>query len=281
MAPFGHSTPLVHTRFTATTRLPGSVRGVDDAQLATLLVRNAGALAAGMRADGLGSLDAETKTHISDVVTAADKAAEAQVVAVLRRERPDDSIVGEEGADHEGPSGRTWVIDPVDGTYNFMRGLDWWCSALALLAGDDLVLGAVHQPATGDTFVGGPALASTRNGDPLARLADRPLRESCATTYLHPPFYEGEVGAAFMRAVSGVATLRMMGSGTMDSMAIARGQCDVLFQHSVPDWDRLPGAAIIRGIGGESRVVHTAGVDWHVAGVPTAVADICDRLLDG
>jgi len=123
-------------------------------------------------------------------------------------------------------------------------------------------------------------LASTGNGEHLARLVDRPLRESCATTYLHPPFYDGEIGAAFMRAVSGVATLRMMGSGTMDSMAIARGQCDVLFQHSVPDWDRLPGAAILRGVGAESRVVVAAGVDWHVAGAPSAVAEICDRLLE-
>lgn len=262
-------------------RQPGSVRAVDDAQLAALLVRNAGALAAGMRADGRAVLDAETKTHISDVVTAADKAAEAQVVAMLRRERPDDSILGEEGADHAGTSGRTWVIDPVDGTYNFLRGLDWWCSALALVDGDDLVLGAVHQPVTGDSFLGGPALASTRNGAPVATLVDRPLRESCASTYLHPPFYDGEIGAAFMRAVAGVATLRMMGSGTMDAMAIARGQVDVLFQHSVPDWDRLPGAALIRGVGGESRVVHTAGVDWHVAGVPRAVAEVSERLTGG
>ncbi|WP_310528671.1 inositol monophosphatase [Nocardioides sp.] len=251
---------------------------MDDAQLATLLVREAGTLAAAMRDEGL---DAETKTHVSDVVTAADHAAEAQVVATLRRERPDDSIVGEEGADHEGTSGRTWVIDPVDGTYNFHRGLDWWCSALALVDGDDLVLGAVHQPATGDSYLGGPSLGGTRNREPLARLTDRSLRESCATTYLHPPFYDGEIGEAFVRAVSGVATLRMMGSGTMDAVAIARGQCDVLFQHSVPDWDRLPGAAIIRGVGGESRVVHVAGVNWHVAGVPTAVAEICHRLTDG
>lgn len=254
------------------------MRAVDDAELAAHLVREAGALAAAMLRDGL---DAETKTNLSDIVTAADHEAEAQVVATLRRERPDDSIVGEEGADHEGTSGRTWVIDPVDGTYNFHRGLEWWCSAVALTDGDDLVLGAVHHPASGDAFVGGPGLNSTRNGEPLARLDDRPLAESCATTYLHPPFYEGEIGAAFARAVSGVATLRMMGSGTMDAVAIAQGRCDVLFQHSVPDWDRLPGAALIRGVGGESRVVHAAGVDWHVAGVPSAVADICARLLDG
>ena len=86
------------------------------------------------------------------------------------------------------------------------------------------------------------------------------------------------MGAAFARAVRGVATLRMMGSGTMDAMAIAQGRCEVLFQHSVPDWDRLPGAAIIRGVGGRAEVVRAAGVDWHVAGVPTAVAEVCAAL---
>ncbi|WP_257954525.1 inositol monophosphatase family protein [Nocardioides sp. B-3] len=173
-----------------------------------------------------------------------------------------------------------WVIDPVDGTYNFHRGFDWWCSAIALIDGEEPDLGAVYNPFRDELYVGGPALPSTLNGTPLAPLVDRPLRESCATTYLHPPFYDGEIGAAFGRAVSGVATLRMMGSGTMDAMAIARGHGDVLFQHSVPDWDRLPGAALIRGVGGESRVVSAAGVDWHVAGVPSAVADICARLTE-
>ncbi len=239
------------------------------------LVRVAGTLAATMRRDGLL---AETKTHVSDIVTAADRAAEAHVVATLRRERPEDSIVGEEGANHEGTSGRTWVIDPVDGTYNFHRGLDWWCSAVALSDPSGVVLGAVHQPATGESFLGGPGLPSRHDDLALPALTDRPLRESCATTYLHPPFYDGDIGAAFNRAVKGVATLRMMGSGTMDAMAIAQGHCDVLFQHSVPDWDRLPGAAIICGVGGVSRLVQAAGVTWHVAGVTSAVAEVCDRL---
>jgi myo-inositol-1(or 4)-monophosphatase len=255
------------------------VRAVDDAQddarLAVDLVRDAGTLAARMRRDGV---EVEQKTHVTDIVTAADHAAERLVVDTLRRERPDDSIVGEEGADHVGTSGRTWVIDPVDGTYNFHRGLDWWCSALALVDGDDVVLGAVHHPQQDTTYVGGPGRPTTRDGVPLAPLEDRPLGECCATTYLHPPFYDGAVGAAFGRAVAGVATLRMMGSGSMDAMAIAEGRCDVLFQHSVPDWDRLPGAAVIRGVGGVARTVHAAGVDWHVVGVPTAVAEVCAAL---
>jgi fructose-1,6-bisphosphatase/inositol monophosphatase family enzyme len=70
----------------------------------------------------------------------------------------------------------------------------------------------------------------------------------------------------------------MLGSGTMDCMAIATGQWDVLFQHSVADWDRLPGAAIIRGAGGASVVVAAAGVDWTVSGAPAAVADVSAAL---
>ena len=164
------------------------------------------------------------------------------------------------------------LVAPAPAATDLERRGRWWLVASFLACPCHLpitlgVLGAVHQPAWGQTFVGGPLLPSTRNGDRLEPLADRPLGESCATTYLHPPFYDGEVGAAFARAVRGVATLRMMGSGTMDAVAIAQGRCDVLFQHSVPDWDRLPGAAIVRGVGGESRVDHrTRLVDAAVHG---------------
>ena len=97
------------------------------------LVRDAGQLAQRMRTAGV---EAHAKTSPSDVVTAADLAAEELVVGRLRSERPDDGIVGEEGAHREGTSGRTWVIDPVDGTYNFSTGSDYWCSALALVEGE-------------------------------------------------------------------------------------------------------------------------------------------------
>ena len=83
----------------------------------------------------------------------------------------------------------------------------------------------MHHPATGRTFVGGPDLPPTVDGLPLAAARRSPLAESCLTTYLHPPFFGGEVGAAFGRMVSGAATVRMLGSGTMDAMAVARGGC--------------------------------------------------------
>ena len=105
---------------------------IDDASLAAHVVRRAAELAARMRADGL---ETEFKTSISDVVTAADRAAEQFVVSELARLRPDDGILGEEGSAKDGTSGRTWVIDPVDGTYNFTSGSDYWCSAIALVEG--------------------------------------------------------------------------------------------------------------------------------------------------
>ena len=247
----------------------------EDAELAARLVREAGSLAARMRA---GGLEAEAKSSVSDLVTAADHAAERYVVETLAAERPDDGVLGEEGASRPGSSGRTWVIDPVDGTYNFVAGLDWWCSALALTDGDDLVLGAVHHPATGRTFVGGPQLPSHVDGVPMAPIVDRPLAESCLTTYLHPPFYGDVVGEVFGRMANGAATVRMLGSGTMDAMAVAEGRLHVLCQHSVPPWDELPGAAIIRGVGGRVARASAAGKQWHVAGAPTAVAEVVARL---
>ncbi|HYF74157.1 MAG TPA: inositol monophosphatase [Nocardioides sp.] len=247
----------------------------EDAELAARLVRDAGTMAARMRDAGL---ETATKTSISDVVTAADHAAERLVVETLAAERPADGVLGEEGASQPGTSGRTWVIDPVDGTYNFVAGLDWWCSALALTDGDELVLGAIHHPATGHTYVGGPGLPTTVDGAPLPPLEDRPLSTACLTTYLHPPFYGGEVGAAFERLVGGAATLRMLGSASMDAVAIATGRLHVRCQHSLPAWDDLPGAAVILGVGGATTRVGAGGVDWSAAGVPTAVADV-ERVL--
>ncbi|HSX68629.1 inositol monophosphatase [Nocardioides sp.] len=249
-----------------------------DLELAASLVREAGELAARMRLDGVA---ASSKGLLSDIVTAADHAAEELVVDRLRRERPQDGILGEEGAAYVGTSGRTWVIDPVDGTWNFFHGLDWWCSAIALTTEDDVLLGAVHHPATSTTYAGGPGAPATRNGEPLEVLDDRPSAEVCAATYLHPDRHATEAGEAWRRAVALPATLRVLGSGSMDAMAIATGTLGVSFQHDVPPWDRLPGEAIVRSLGGARREVEAGGVTWNVLGVATAVDQVATALAGG
>lgn len=248
-----------------------------DVALAADVVGEAGLLALTMRRKGLAS---EQKTSISDVVTAADRAAEALVMRRLLEHCPDDAVLGEEGASRPGTTGRTWVIDPVDGTYNFVQGLDWWCSALALEVDGDPVLGAVHHPVSDTTYVGGVGAPATYGGITLEPLVDRPLAESCLSTYLHPPFIGSPVATTWARVASGAATLRMLGSGTMDAMAIASGRLHVTCQSSVPPWDWMPGAAIICSVGGLAQHVEAAGRTWYVAGVPTAVEEVVGRLLD-
>ena len=247
-----------------------------DAALAADVVREAGLLAQELR---VGGLRVDTKSSVSDVVTAADHAAERLVRDHLATWRPDDGLVGEEGARRDSISGRTWVIDPVDGTYNFVSGLGWWCSAVALVDAEDVVLGAVYQPRDDALYVGGPGLPTTRNGEEIS-LPDVALADTCVSTYLHPPFFGTEVGETFARVVSGAATVRMLGSGSLDLCAVAQGQLGVFVQHSVADWDWWPGSAIVRGAGGEVRRLAVAGVVWSVAGAPTAVAEVCGALLN-
>ena len=242
----------------------------DDRELAALLVRGAADLAAAMLRDGLRT---EHKTSISDVVSAADHAAEDFIVAQLRAARPGDGLVGEEGTNE--PGERTWFIDPVDGTYNFLCGLPFWCTALALTDADGLVLGAVYHHATDELWLGGRDHPTTRNGVPLAPLADRPLAEISVASYLHPTTLPDD-GARIplLRAIQGAATVRMLGSGSIELAAVAAGRLGAWVQIDSLDWDWLPGVALVEGAGGVTEVFQASGHRWHIAGCAGAVAEI-------
>lgn len=249
---------------------------IDDAALAAELTRSAAQLAARMRVAGL---DGQQKTSVSDVVTAADHAAEELVAGTLARLRPGDGIVGEEGAEAVSTSGRTWVIDPVDGTYNFLSGLATWCSALALRDAEGLVLGAVHQPSVDEAWLGGRDVPASLNGAPLGELADRPLGEVCLATYLHPAVLpDADLREPWFAAISGAATVRIFGSGSCDLAAVAAGRVGVWAQQSVPEWDWLPGAALVAAAGGRVEQVEVRGRVWSVAGRATAVDEVIAAL---
>jgi len=248
-----------------------SVSGVDDLSLAASLVRQAGTLAAAMLVEGV---TVRRKSSISDLVSAADHAAEELIVGRLRAERPADGIVGEEGTADAG-SGRTWYVDPVDGTYNFLSGLPTWCSAIAL---DDL-LGAVYHPAQDELWAGGPDRPTTRNGEPLRRLADRPLAEVCIATYLHPKRLPDDgLRAPLLHAVQGAATVRMLGCGSVEMAAVAAGRLGASLHVDSLPWDWLPGAALVRGAGGGAEVLEAHGHRWHVAGSRSVVEEIAGRI---
>jgi len=248
-----------------------------DVDLAVALVRDAALLAARIRAEG--DLDVERKTSVSDVVTTADHAAERLVVERLREQRPADGVLGEEGAAHAGTSGRRWVIDPVDGTYNFTQGSDYWCSAVALVDGEDLLLGAVAHAASGRVVVGGPGLPTTVDRRPVAALDDRPVSQLSVATYLHPLRVDDDtLREPFLRAARLPATMRMLGSGSMDLVGVATGQLGCFLQARTPPWDWLPGAALVLGAGGAAELIDVEGHQWSLAGPPTAVAELLAAL---
>lgn len=249
----------------------------DDVTLARDLVVEAAALAAGIRVGG--ELETRTKANVSDLVTAADLAAEELVVARLDRERPEDGLLGEEGTAREGTSGRRWVIDPVDGTYNFATDSDYWCSAIALAEGDRVLLGAVAHHGSGTVLVGGPGVPTTINGDPVRQIEDAPLAALGVATYAHPSFIGSGPGFdSWARAAALPATIRMLGSGSMDLVGVATGRLGAWFQHSTPDWDWLPGTALVTGAGGLAERLEVDGLVWSIAGPPTAVREIADAL---
>jgi myo-inositol-1(or 4)-monophosphatase len=244
---------------------------VDDLELAASLVHDAGRLAARMLREGL---TVQHKTSVSDVVSAADHAAEELVVQRLREERPDDGIVGEEGTSDPG-TGRTWYVDPVDGTYNFLSGIPVWCAAIAL----DETLGAVYQPDADELWAGGPDHPTTRNGARLDKLEDRPLHRVSLASYLHPTTLPDDaLRIPLLNVMQGAATVRMLGSGSVELAAVAAGRLGASIQPGSLPWDWLPGAALVRGAGGAAEVFEIEGRRWHVAGNAHAVAEIGELL---
>jgi myo-inositol-1(or 4)-monophosphatase len=249
---------------------------VNDIELAADLVRDAATLALRMRGEGLAS---ERKTSNADLVSAADRAAEELIRATLASERPDDGLVGEEGAAAASKNGRRWVADPIDGTFNFLSGLASWCSAVALEVDGVLALGAVHRPSLAETWVA-DAGGTRLNGRRVAPVVDRPLAECGVATFVNAEGLGDARSVAVMaRLLGSSATVRISGSGTCDLADVAAGRVGLWVQADCDDWDWLPGRALVEGAGGRAVVVEHLGRRWQIAGSVRAVAEAVDLVL--
>ena len=243
---------------------------MDDVSLAAELVREAGILASEMLRQGL---ETRYKTSISDVVSAADQAAEVRISRRLVESRPDDGLVGEEGARKAG-NGRTWYIDPVDGTYNFLSGIPYWCSAVGLVDPEGPLLGAVYYPAIDQLWLGGRESPTTVNGQPVPTLLDQPLSEVSVATYLHPRhFGDRQRVAAWQSVIASAATVRILGSASVDMAGVASSRLGVFLQANLHGWDWYPGAALVIGAGGVAEEFVLSANRWQIAGNAKAVED--------
>jgi fructose-1,6-bisphosphatase/inositol monophosphatase family enzyme len=254
----------------------------EDLELAGRLVKQAGALAARMLAEGL---ETRHKSSISDVVSDADNAAEELITARLIAERPDDGLVGEEGARRPTAADnadRTWYIDPVDGTYNFLSKIGIWCSAIGMTDSDGLLLGAVYHPVADELWVGGRGRPTTCNGVPVDQLVEAPLEQLSIGSYLPPARLAPDSVdglAPLLNAISGAATLRVIGSGSIELASVAGGRIGASLHRGTLPWDWVPGAALVEAAGGATRVLEHRDRTWFVAGNRRAVEEISAAVL--
>jgi myo-inositol-1(or 4)-monophosphatase len=239
--------------------------------LAADLVREVGTLASEMLSEGL---ETRYKTSLSDVVSAADQAGEERITARLAESRPDDGLIGEEGARKLG-NGRTWYVDPVDGTYNFLSGIPYWCSAVGLVDTDGPLLGAVYYPAVDQLWLGGREAPTTLNGNQVPSLLSQGLSEISIATYFHPRHLPDlQRLTAWQSAVASAATLRILGSASIDLAGVASSRLGVFLQANLNGWDWYPGAALVLGAGGVADEFIVGSNRWHIAGNAKAVEEV-------
>lgn len=218
-----------------------------EAELA--LARRAAALAGDnarrIRASGIF---AETKPDQSPV-TAADRENEVLVRELIVKEFPEDGALGEEGTRLRGRSGRRWIIDPIDGTRDFVRGNRFWCVLIALEEAGQSVMGVAHFPMLEETYWAVRGGGAYRNGERLrVSSVDRFENAVFSPNGMHEMAQE-RYASAMMEFMSKFWAVRSVG-GALDAMLLAAGQVDVWLERKAEVWDLAPLQIIIEEAGG-------------------------------
>ena len=222
-----------------------------------------------------------TKSSPTDVVTAMDTAAERLITDALRAVRPDDGLLGEEGASGEGTSGVRWVIDPIDGTVNYLYGLPAWAVSIAAEVDGEAVAGVVSVPPLGETFTGLRGGGAARNGQPLRLGPPPPLDRALIATGFG---YDAGRRAAQARVLAGVLPrvrdIRRGGSAALDLCSVACGRVDGYYERGTQRWDVAAGALIVGEAGGRVGGLHGAALspDLVVAAPPGLFEPLHDLL---
>jgi len=257
----------------------------DDAaalrDLAARLARAAGALALdGRMSLGVGQpVGHDTKSSATDPVTEFDRAAEALLVGELERRRPDDAIVGEEGANRPGTSGLAWHLDPIDGTVNFVYDLPAWCTSVGVVDHTGrAVAGAVYAPVTDELFAASRGGGATLNGTPIsASGSDELAMALVATGFNYRADVRGPQADRVARMITHVRDLRRFGSAALDLCLVACGRIDAYFEEHLNSWDMVAGVLIADEAG--ARTSNFSGGEPAPAEVVAAAPGIHDELL--
>lgn len=205
-------------------------------------------------------LEVAGKSSATDAVTQMDRASEALLVDLLLAEGPDDAVLGEEGGQRAGSSGVRWVLDPLDGTVNYLYGIPEWAVSVAAEVDGTVVAGVVFAPALKTTWwaaAGNGAWMSADDGEPtpIAVGQEQRLGHALVGTgfgYTVPRrHWQGQILA---RVITHVRDIRRAGAAAIDLCRVAQGTLDAMFERGLQPWDHAAGGLILteaRGLIGD------------------------------
>jgi len=227
------------------------------------LAEEAGEIALGHFKE-LSAVAVEAKGHL-DLVTAADREVEHFLTERLHALYPDDGIFGEEGAAIAGRSGRLWVIDPIDGTFNFVRGGDQWAISIGLFENRQPRFGVVHAPVRRQMLIGGGGVAPTMNGTPLAQGPAFDPARGCIGVGLHPAVSPTDQRAVLDFIMAQRMVFRCYGSSTISLIELALGHIDGYVGLGEASWDVMACLPILSALGIDNTI------DWRNANLDEKV----------
>jgi myo-inositol-1(or 4)-monophosphatase len=254
-------------------------------ELAVDVAVAAGALLAGFadrRRDG-ADLGVETKTSATDPVSEADRAAERLIAERLLAARPDDGLLGEEGqAPRTGTSGYRWVVDPLDGTVNFLYDRPSWCVSIACEDEHGSVVGVVHAPVLGETWVAERGAGARRlEGERVLAVSTVTTLEETllATGFAYDPDVRAAQGVEAAELLGRVRDVRRGGSAALDLAWVAAGRVDGYYEHGLHPWDLAAGHLLVTEAGGRVTLVEREIAGHRLGGVVAGGPAVHDLLL--
>jgi len=245
-----------------------ATRSADPQALLDLALRGARAAGAELMAR-YGHIEGlDTKTSVTDPVSDADRAAEAILVELITGERPNDGLLGEEGAARESRSGIRWVIDPLDGTTNYLYRHPGFSVSIAAERLDpstiddgvqrgELLVGVVIDPVLDDVFRATRGAGSTRNGRPIRCSTVTDLGQALlATGFSYDPERRARQAGVIAGMIDRVRDIRRVGSAALDLCSVACGRVDAYAELGLKPWDMAAGTLIAREAGARVQNLH-------------------------
>jgi len=204
-------------------------------------------------------LEVEHKSSPTDLVSQVDRRAEDVIVSGLAEVRPHDAILAEEGALADGTTGVRWLIDPLDGTTNYVYGYPASCVSIAAQVDGRLQVGVVHDPSPGLTYEAIDGRGATCNGRRIGVRPPADLAEALvATGFSYDAAQRGAQGAALATMLPRIRDIRRAGSAALDLCQVAAGHVDAYWELDLSPWDYAAGSVIAREAGAEVQTLEAA-----------------------